>query len=184
MPSGSFSSCIAVAIDAEIVERVAIGIVLARIELGDEEQLLVGGHRRFERRDRFLAPDEQRNDAVRENDDVAKRKDGEKASHDASIWAAPTRGATKARNNPHESPIAVTAKEATMADDREKISTGPTSEPLNETIAGTGPGIPDDSAGAGEKNCPSRRATRRSSGSPKKLGAPTAERDTLPLEGE
>ena len=31
-----------------------------------------------------------------------------------------------------------------MADDREKISTGPNDRPLNETIAGTGPGIPDE----------------------------------------
>ena len=31
-----------------------------------------------------------------------------------------------------------------MADDREKISTGPNAEPINETLAGTGPGIPDD----------------------------------------
>ena len=31
-----------------------------------------------------------------------------------------------------------------MADEREKISTGPNDRPLNETIAGTGPGIPDD----------------------------------------
>ena len=67
--------------DAEIVERVAIGIVLAGIELGDEEQFLVRGHCGLERRDRFLATDEQRNDAVRENDDVAKRKNGEKTSH-------------------------------------------------------------------------------------------------------
>ncbi len=68
--------------DAEIVERVAIGIVLARIELRDQEQLLVRGHRRLERRHRLLAPDEQGDDAVRENDDVAKRKNWEKASHD------------------------------------------------------------------------------------------------------
>ena len=34
-----------------------------------------------------------------------------------------------------------------MADDREKISTGPNEEPINETIAGTGPGIPDDDLG-------------------------------------
>ena len=59
VPSGSFSSCIAVAIDAEIVERVAIRIVLARIELRDEEQFLVGGHRRLKRRNRFLAADEK-----------------------------------------------------------------------------------------------------------------------------
>jgi hypothetical protein len=38
--------------------------------------LLVAGHRGFERGDRFLAPNEQRHDAVREDDNVAKRKDG------------------------------------------------------------------------------------------------------------
>ena len=38
-----------------------------------------------------------------------------------------------------------------MADDREKISTGPNDEPLNETIAGTGPGIPDDALAPGEE---------------------------------
>ena len=31
-----------------------------------------------------------------------------------------------------------------MAQDREKIGTGPNDQPINETIAGTGPGIPDD----------------------------------------
>ena len=31
-----------------------------------------------------------------------------------------------------------------MADDREKISTGPNAEPVDENIAGTAPGIPDD----------------------------------------
>ena len=31
-----------------------------------------------------------------------------------------------------------------MADDKPKISTGPNERPRNETIAGTGPGIPDD----------------------------------------
>ena len=65
--------------DAEVVERIAIGIVLGRIELGDQEQFLVGGHRRLERGDRFLAPDEQGHDAVRENDDVAKRQDGKRS---------------------------------------------------------------------------------------------------------
>ena len=38
-----------------------------------------------------------------------------------------------------------------MADDREKISTGPNGEPLNDTIAGTGPGIADDSLAPGEE---------------------------------
>jgi len=31
-----------------------------------------------------------------------------------------------------------------MANDREKISNGPNDRPLNETIAGTVPGIPDE----------------------------------------
>ena len=42
-------------------------------------------------------------------------------------------------------------KEASMAEDREKISTGPNEEPINETIAGTGPGIPDDALAPGEE---------------------------------
>ncbi len=38
-----------------------------------------------------------------------------------------------------------------MTQDREKISTGPNEEPINETIAGTGPGIPDDALAPGEE---------------------------------
>ena len=38
-----------------------------------------------------------------------------------------------------------------MAEDREKISTGPNDRPINETIAGTGPGIADDSLAPDEK---------------------------------
>ena len=65
-----------------------------------------------------------------------------------------------------------------MADDREKISTGPNDEPLNETIAGTGPGIPDEALAPGEKNCPSRRATRRSSEIAEKLGLARRQNET------
>ena len=70
-----------------------------------------------------------------------------------------------------------------MAQDREKISTGPNEEPINETIAGTGPGIPDDALASGEElpEPPSDEEVERIA---KKLGSPTAERDTLPLEGE
>ena len=70
-----------------------------------------------------------------------------------------------------------------MADDREKISTGPNEEPINETIAGTGPGIPDDALAPGEElpPAPSDEEVERIA---KKLGSPTAERDTLPLEGD
>ena len=37
-----------------------------------------------------------------------------------------------------------------MAEDREKITTGPNERAVNETIAGTGPGIPDDARSPGE----------------------------------
>ena len=70
-----------------------------------------------------------------------------------------------------------------MTDDREKISTGPNAEPLDENIAGTAPGIPDDALAPGEElpEAPSDEEVERIA---KKIGAPTAERDTLPLEGE
>jgi hypothetical protein len=73
--------------------------------------------------------------------------------------------------------------EAAMADDREKISTGPNAEPIDETIAGTGPGIPDDALAPGEElpDAPSDEEVERFA---EKLGAPIAKRDTLPLEGE
>jgi len=70
-----------------------------------------------------------------------------------------------------------------MADDREKISTGPNKEPINETIAGTGPGIPDDALAPGEElpKAPSDEEVERVA---RKLRSPTAEEDTLPLDGE
>jgi hypothetical protein len=37
-----------------------------------------------------------------------------------------------------------------MADDREKITTGPNERSVNENIAGTAPGIPDDALAPGE----------------------------------
>jgi hypothetical protein len=70
-----------------------------------------------------------------------------------------------------------------MAQDREKISNGPNEEPINETIAGTGPGIPDDALAPGEElpEPPSDEEVERIA---EKLGSPMGERDTLPLEGE
>ena len=38
-----------------------------------------------------------------------------------------------------------------MAEDRAKISTGPNERAVNENIAGTGPGIPDDARAEGEE---------------------------------
>ena len=71
-----------------------------------------------------------------------------------------------------------------MADDREKISTGPNEEPINETIAGTGPGIPDDALAPGETELPEAPTDEEVEKMAEKLHAPTAEKDTLPLEGE
>jgi len=80
-------------------------------------------------------------------------------------------------------PLAVAVEEDVMADDREKISTGPNEEAVNETIAGTGPGIPDDALAPGEDlpEPPSDEEVERIA---EKLGSPAAERDTLPLDGE
>ena len=70
-----------------------------------------------------------------------------------------------------------------MTEDREKISTGPNAEPIEETIAGTGPGIPDEALAPGEElpEPPSDEEVERVA---EALDAPTAEKDTLPLEGE
>jgi hypothetical protein len=71
-----------------------------------------------------------------------------------------------------------------MAADREKISTGPNDRPVNETIAGTGPGIADDSLAPGEREIPEAPTNQEIEEMAEKLGSPTAEKDTLPLEGE
>jgi hypothetical protein len=70
-----------------------------------------------------------------------------------------------------------------MADDREKISTGPNGEPLNDTIAGTGPGIADEALAPGEDlpEGPSDEEVERIA---EKLHAPGVEKGTLPLDGE
>ena len=70
-----------------------------------------------------------------------------------------------------------------MANDREKISTGPNESPVNETIAGTGPGIPDEALAPGE-DLPKGPTDDEVERIAEKLGAPSAEKDTLPLEGE
>jgi len=71
-----------------------------------------------------------------------------------------------------------------VTNDREKISTGPNAEPLDETIAGTGPGIPDDSLAPGETELPEPPTDEQVKKAAEKLGAPQAEVDTLPLDGE
>ena len=69
-----------------------------------------------------------------------------------------------------------------MADDREKISNGPNDRPINETIAGTGPGIPDDALAPGEElpEPPSDEEVARVA---RALGVHGGE-DDLPVEGQ
>ena len=71
-----------------------------------------------------------------------------------------------------------------MDQDREKISTGPNAEPLNEGIAGTGPGIPDDSLAPGEEQLPEPPSDEEVERVAEELGVPTGKKDTLPLDGE
>ena len=69
-----------------------------------------------------------------------------------------------------------------MADDREKISNGPNERPVNETIAGTGPGIPDDAATPWRElpDPPSDEEVERIA---EQLGARRPEEDTVRPEG-
>jgi hypothetical protein len=69
-----------------------------------------------------------------------------------------------------------------MAEDREKISTGPNESPINETIAGTGPGIPDEALAPGEElpEPPSEEEVTRIA---RILGVHGKE-DDLPIEGQ
>ena len=72
-----------------------------------------------------------------------------------------------------------------MADDREKLSTGPNERPINESIAGTGPGIPDDALapGADLPAAPSDEEVERAA---RALGAPIPAKsdDTAPAQVE
>jgi len=56
-------------------------------------------------------------------------------------------------------------------DDREKISTGPNEAPRNETIAGTGPGIPDEANVPG-RELPDPPSDEEIARIAEKLGAP------------
>lgn len=76
------------------------------------------------------------------------------------------------------------AKEIVVGNDREKISTRSNDRPVDETIAGTGPGIADDSLAPGEDELPEAPSDQEVEEIAEKLGAATAEEDTLPLEGE
>jgi hypothetical protein len=69
-------------------------------------------------------------------------------------------------------------------DVRKAISNGPNDRPINETIAGTGPGIADDSLAPGEDEILPGPSDQQVEEMAERLKSPTAEKDTLPLEGE
>jgi hypothetical protein len=73
-----------------------------------------------------------------------------------------------------------------VAEDREKISDGPNAEPLNENIAGTAPGIPDDALAPGEDELPTPPSDEEVERIARALHAPIGAKrdDTIPLEGE
>ena len=60
-----------------------------------------------------------------------------------------------------------------MADER-KISDGPYERAVDETIAGTGPGIPDDALGPGEE-LPTPPSDAEVAAAARKLGAPAGD---------
>jgi len=69
-----------------------------------------------------------------------------------------------------------------MDEQREKISDGLNDRAIDENIAGTAPGIPDDALAPGEElpDPPTDQEVEQAAGA---LGV-QRERDTLPLEGE
>ena len=68
--------------------------------------------------------------------------------------------------------------------DREKISTGPNAEPIDENIGTIAEGIPDEGLAPGEEKLPEPPTDEEVEEAAEKLGAPQGERDTLPLDGE
>ena len=59
---------------ADAVQVLGLRVVDVGLLLRDQQDALVGLHRRFERLNRFLAADEQRDDHVRVNNDVPQRQ--------------------------------------------------------------------------------------------------------------
>jgi hypothetical protein len=62
---------------ADVIDAVSRRIVLGSVHLRRKHDLLFGAHHLFQRLDRLLAPNEERNDHMRENHDVAQREDCE-----------------------------------------------------------------------------------------------------------
>lgn len=70
-----------------------------------------------------------------------------------------------------------------MADDRAKITTGPNERAIDENIAGTAPGIPDDALAPGQDALPEPPTDEDVRRAERALGL-RGEEDDLPLEGQ
>lgn len=57
-------------------------------------------------------------------------------------------------------------------DNREKITDGANARSVNDTIAGTGPGLPDDALAPGEDGLPTPPSDEEVAAVARKLGAP------------
>ena len=119
---------------------------------------------------------------MREDDDVPKRQDRKDTVHAHYMGEGGER-----RNKAAEQTPGALAESATMewlmAEDREKISNGPNERAVNETIAGTGPGIHDDALAPGEElpEPPSEEEVRRTA---ERMGAPLGRREEFVPEGK
>ncbi len=63
-----------------LVDIFRLWLIVARIFLGDQQDLLIVLHHFFQRTHRFYAPDKKRHDHVREDDNVTKRENGQNAA--------------------------------------------------------------------------------------------------------
>lgn len=70
-----------------------------------------------------------------------------------------------------------------MGDDRKEISSGPNGRPINESIAGTAAGMPDEAISPGEQ-LPEPPNGEQMKDARQALGVECEEADTLPLDGK
>ena len=73
---------------AHVEQVIAFGIVAARIELREQEDVLAAFHGRLERRHRFVTSDKKRDHHAGEDDDVAEGKKGVGLNHQSNPIAA------------------------------------------------------------------------------------------------
>src|SRR3546814_10339256 len=70
---------------ADVVQILARRVLVRRIELRDEKDRFVRRHRRFQRGDRLFTADEERNDHLREDDNVPQRQQNMGLGHSFSV---------------------------------------------------------------------------------------------------